>query len=98
MPADDIERVAHHLLHVGRRALVGSLEQFHGERALPDGAMDRAIDRLVLRFEELLNLVVRTVDGAGAAGFVFTFATQFECRFGERAFRSWISRRVGWRR
>ena len=46
--------------------------------------MHRAVDRLILLGEQLLDLVVGLVDRAGAAGFVVALAAQLQGRFGKR--------------
>ena len=48
--------------------------------------MDGAVDGLILRGEECLDLVVGLVDGAGAAGFLVAFAAELERHFGKRFF------------
>jgi hypothetical protein len=61
-------------LNVGwsRRRHAG--KQIDRHAAIPHGAVNWAVGRLVLRREQGLDLVVRRVDRAGAAGFVGALA------------------------
>ena len=94
MPADDVDRVVHHALHVGRRLGGFAGEQIDRQAALPDRPMDRAVDGLIARSKQGFDLIVGFIDGAGAASFVLAFAPHLERRFGERG--STVGRRIGW--
>ncbi len=86
MPTDDVDRIVHHALDFGGRFRRFAGKQIDRQAALPNGAMDRAIDGLVTRREQRFDLIVRFVDRAGAACLVLAFAPHLERRFGERGF------------
>src|SRR5216110_3492622 len=52
---DVVRRMTHHLLNIGRSAGVGRLEQFNWQRPFPNGAVNWAIDGLILGLEKLLD-------------------------------------------
>ena len=45
--------------------------------------MNRAVDRLILRGKQGLDLIVGLVDGTGAFRLVVAFAAKLQCRFGK---------------
>ena len=69
-----------------RRLNGGGRKKLDGQMSFPDGAVDRAVDRLKPRGEEPFDLVVGLVDGAGAPRFFFALAAELKRRFGEGGF------------
>ncbi len=70
MAADDLQRALHHLIDaLGDRRRLGQ-EQFDGQILIPDCAVRRRVDRLVLRREERFDLLVGAVELAGSLGLV----------------------------
>ena len=53
------------------------------EFLVPDGAVGRAAGRLVLRCEQVFDLLVGAVEGSGLLGFFFARPPQLEGRFDE---------------
>ena len=75
----------HHPLHfVGR--LHRALQQLDRDRAIPDRAVDGAVDGLMPLFEQPLDLVVGLVDRAHPAGLFFALTPELQSGLGKRGF------------
>ena len=75
------------------------VEQLDRQLAVPHRAVHRAVDGLILRGEQRLDLVVGLVDRAGAAGFFVALAAELQGGFGERSAVRWRARLIvarGW--
>ena len=64
--------------------LVDLLEQVDRRRAVPNRAMGWAIDCLVAKLKQFLDVFVGFVHRPGATDFLIALAAQLEGRFGER--------------
>ena len=62
-------------------------KQLDRQLPIPHRAVDRAVDRLILRGEQPFDLVVGPVDRPGAPGFLLALAAELERRFGKRSLR-----------
>ncbi len=56
--ADDVQGFGHHPFDFRRNGGRVALEQFHGQLAIPHGAVNRAVDGLVLRCEQPFDLLI----------------------------------------
>ena len=74
--ADYGNRVFHDFLDVSRRFVRLTAERLDGDTPFPHGAMDRAVDRLVLSLKHGFDLVVRPVDDTGSPGLFVALSTQ----------------------
>ena len=89
------QRIGHHLFGFGIDGGRGRFEQLSRYGVVPDGSMDRTVDRLVLRRIERLDLIIGLVDGAGPPDLVFFLAAQPQRHLGEIA--AGRLARLGWR-
>ena len=81
--ADNLDRLLDDLRHGSRGLLHLTLEQIGGYFGIPDGAMNRTVGRLILRREQILDLIVGRVENAGAAGFISGGTAEPESDFSE---------------
>ncbi len=81
---DDLDRLVASL-HLGRRrrGLRMADKDVDREFLVPDCAVGRAAGGLILRSEQVLNLLVGPVEGSGLLGFFFARPPQLEGRFDE---------------
>ena len=84
MATDNFHRGIHHLLDRGGRGDRFALEEFGRNAGVPHRAMGGTVCRLVLRGEQLFDLIVGRVDRPSAAGFVVALAAELQRRLGER--------------
>ena len=76
MAADNRQATRHHALHILGNRFRSGLKQLDRQRAVPYAPVRRAVDRLILRPKELLDLIVGSIDRPRAAGFVLALAAE----------------------